>query len=62
MPRREMGPPECARQLCSEVEEEEVAAKAARFKHARQLTDMWSKGVAQRRKKEEAAYVSRLPV
>jgi len=55
-----MGPPECARQLCSEVEEEEVAAKAARFKHARQLTDMWSKGVAQRRKKEEAARQAKL--
>lgn len=46
--------------LCSEVEEEEVAANAARFKHARQLTQMWSKGVEQRRKKNEAAREAKL--
>jgi len=56
MPRsREIGPPSCAKLLCSEVAEEDVAAHAARFKHARQLTNMWSKGVEQRRKKDEAA-------
>jgi hypothetical protein len=52
---RELGPPSCAKILCSEVAEEDVESNAMRFKHARSLTDMWSKGVNVRRKKEEAA-------
>jgi hypothetical protein len=54
-PGRELGPPSCAKILCSEIAEEDVEANALRFKHARSLTGMWSKGVQVRRKKEEEA-------